>query len=144
MIRFRNQFCPLIGQSQPILFSDWLKHSTWNIPEILLQIVILMPAVCSICFHTFKHKYGLQSEEDGIEEKVRNYKTMQDKFYSSFKLSDLRLFDHFRKNLMEACQRYQLSKSLTLVNLITIKMSLVWINFLKPNQIKKFLEHSPS
>ena len=70
MITSRNQFCPLIGFFQQILFCDWLKLSTSNIPEILLQIVILMPAVCSICFHTFKHKYGLQSEEDGMEEKV--------------------------------------------------------------------------
>ena len=87
MIRFRNQFCPLIGLFQQILFSDWLKLSTSNIPEILLQIVILMPAVCSICFHTFKHKYGLQSEEDGMEEKVF-HKAISLDFSSCFKLSD--------------------------------------------------------
>ena len=29
-----------------------------------LQIVILMPAVCSICYHTYKHKYGLEQEPD--------------------------------------------------------------------------------
>ena len=24
-----------------------------------VQILVLMPAVCSVCYHTFKHKYGL-------------------------------------------------------------------------------------
>ena len=86
MIRFRNQFCPLIGLFQQILFCDWLKLSSCDIPKILLQIVILMPAVCSICFHTFKHKYGLQSEEDGMEEKVF-YQANFIRIFSCFKLS---------------------------------------------------------
>ena len=85
MIRFRILFCPLIGLFQQILFCDWLKLSTSNIPEILLQIVILMPAVCSICFHTFKHKYGLQSEEDGMEEKVF-YKANFIRFFFMFQI----------------------------------------------------------
>ena len=66
----------------PLLY--WLTPPMCNIPEILFQIVILMPAVCSICFHTFKHKYGLQSEEDGLQEKV-NLKSF---ITSYFKLSD--------------------------------------------------------
>ena len=27
------------------------------------QILVLMPAVCSVCYHTFKHKYGLDQVE---------------------------------------------------------------------------------
>ena len=135
MIRLRNQFCSFSSDrsisAHPLL---WLAEMlNMKYPWDLLQIVILMPAVCSICFHTFKHKYGLHSEEDGIEGKVGNYKTIKYKFRSCFKLSDFWLFDHFRKNLMEAYQRYQLSKSPTLVN--HVKNVKVWIHFLKPNQI---------
>eukprot|EP00092_Neocalanus_flemingeri_P026925 GFUD01029186.1.p1 GENE.GFUD01029186.1~~GFUD01029186.1.p1 ORF type:complete len:147 (-),score=27.27 GFUD01029186.1:69-485(-) len=36
-------------------------------------IVILMPAVCSICYHTYKHKYGLGQDADSELGEVHVY-----------------------------------------------------------------------
>ena len=48
-------------QESPNLFPPWLFFVSFGhtCKHHKLQILVLMPAVCSVCYHTFKHKYGL-------------------------------------------------------------------------------------
>ena len=56
-------------------------NSGQDTDSLFLQIVILMPAVCSICYHSFKYKYGLGPEDS--EHQVINESSLRFKVSSS-------------------------------------------------------------